>query len=174
MDEDSNTAEFDEADLHILDRLESDREINLSELSDEIGLSKSAIHYRLNNLKEEGIVAGISADLDPLAFGLEMMIVTEVMVRHETGYAENIGEQLAEVGGVNQVYYAMGDVDFIVVSRTQNRDQMNDLIEEIIEIDGVNETSSTFIMDEFKRNGRVLENMSDEMRDAVCKSSGDE
>ena len=172
MKQSSKGGKLDRTDLYILERLEADEEINLSELSDEVGLSKSAIHYRLNNLKEDGVITGMSARLDPQAFDLEMMIITEVMAKHEADYAENIGEALTEIGGVTQVYYTMGDVDFIVISRTQNRDQMNDLINEIVDVDGVDKTSSTFVMDEFKADGRVLANMSEEMRDNVCKSTG--
>jgi DNA-binding Lrp family transcriptional regulator len=61
----------------------------------------------------------------------------------------------------------MGDVDFVVISRTQDRDQMNDLIDDIVAIDGVNETSSHFVMKELKRDGQVVNNMSDEMVDNV-------
>ncbi|WP_290810708.1 Lrp/AsnC family transcriptional regulator [Halovivax sp.] len=172
MELNSKMSEFDEPDLQILQQLEAEEELNLSELSDEIGLSKSAIHYRLNKLKENGVVTGMSAQLDPLAFGLEMMMITDVMVTHETGYAEDIGEQLTEIGGVNQVYYTMGDVDFVVISRVQNREQMNDLVDEMIAIDGVNETSSKFVMDEFKTDSRVLTNMSEEMVENVAQTDG--
>jgi Lrp/AsnC family transcriptional regulator, leucine-responsive regulatory protein len=66
---------------------------------------------------------------------------------------------LSEISGVNHVYYTMGDVDFVLISRVQDREQMDALIDEIITIDGVNETSSTFVMDEFKTDNRVVANM---------------
>ncbi len=167
MGTNSNERRFDDVDLRILERLESDHDLNLSDLSEEIGLSKSAIHYRLNNLKEDGVITSISADLDPERFGLEMMVFTEVYVTHESGYATDTGEKIANVTGVHDVYYTMGDVDFIVTFRAQNRDQINETIDELIEIDGVNETSSTFVMDEIKSDGRILANMSEEMRENV-------
>jgi len=49
------------------------------------------------------------------------------------------------IPGVEEVYYTMGDIDFVAISRVQTRDQLNDLIEEIVSIDGVNETSSKFV-----------------------------
>lgn len=171
MESSSKSVEIDETDLQILQHIEADEELNLAALSEEIGLSKSAIHYRLNKLKDSGIVLGMPARLDPLAFGLEMMMITEVNVTHESGYAEDIGEQLSEIPGVYQVYYTMGDVDFMVISRTQTREQMNELITEMIDIDGVNETSSTFVMDEYKTDWRVVTNMSEKMRENVCKDT---
>lgn len=69
--------------------------------------------------------------------------------------------------GVYQVYYTMGDVDFVVILRTQDRNQMYNLIDEIIAIDGVNETSSHFVMKELQREDQVVNNMSDEMVENV-------
>lgn len=158
----------DETDVAILERVERDADVNLAELAEELGLSKSAVHYRLNKLKDADVITSVSADVDPLALGLNMVVITEVSVAHESGYAEDIGRSLTAIDGVFQVYYTMGDVDFVVHSRVQNRDQMNDLIDEIVTIDGVDETASKFVMKELKTSTRTVANMSEEMvRDAV-------
>ena len=92
----------------------------------------------------------MSADIDPLALRLDMVIIAEVSVAHESGYAEDIGQSLTAIDGVFQVYYTMGDVD------------------EIVTIDGVNKTASEFVMRELKTSTRTVENMSEEMvRNAV-------
>lgn len=166
---DNAVADIDEVDLRLLEYIEEDFDVNLEELSEQLDFSKSAIHYRLNKLREKGVIAGVSADLDPLAFGLNMMILSDVSVTHNTGYAEEIGSQLTEIDGVQQVYYTMGDVDFVVISRVQNRDQMNRLIDEMVAIDGVNETSSRFVMRELKTDTTPLANMSENMKDAVVE-----
>ncbi|SIS17358.1 Lrp/AsnC family transcriptional regulator [Natronorubrum thiooxidans] len=158
---------IDETDIKILERVEHDADVNLSELAADLGLSKSAVHYRLNKLKDADVITTVSADVDPLALGLEMMVITEVSVAHESGYAEDIGRSLTAIDGVFQVYYTMGDVDFIVHSRVQDREQMNDLIDEIVTIDGVNETASTFVMNELKTNTGTVANMSEEMIETV-------
>ncbi|WP_440767267.1 Lrp/AsnC family transcriptional regulator [Natronorubrum sp. DTA7] len=155
--------DLDENDLEILRELEQNDEKNLEELAAELDLSKSTIHYRLNRLKEDGVITDISADIDPQSLGLAMVVITEVNVSHERGYADEIGDGLVDVEGVQQVYYTMGDVDFVVISRVQNHDQMNEVIDDIVAIDGVNETSSRFVMRELKNGNRILENMSDEM-----------
>ncbi|WP_101296181.1 Lrp/AsnC family transcriptional regulator [Halegenticoccus soli] len=163
----SRDVSFDEKDLQLLEYVENDFDKSLEELADELGLSKSAIHYRLKKHRERGVIKAVTATLDPLAFGLNMMVITNVSVTHESGYAEDIGERLSAVKGVEQVYYTMGDIDFVVISRVQNREQMNDLIDEIVSIDGVNETSSQFVMKELKTDPKVISNMSEEMRTNV-------
>ncbi|MDF9746203.1 Lrp/AsnC family transcriptional regulator [Natrinema salsiterrestre] len=164
------TPDLDENDLDIIRELERNDEKNLEELADELDLSKSAIHYRLNQLKESGVIRNISADVDPRALGMSMVIITEVYVSHESGYADEIGDDLADLPGVQQVFYTMGDVDFMVVSRVQNHDQMNELIDEIVALEGVNETSSRFVMRELKNGNRILETMSEGMVDRVLET----
>jgi len=161
------TESFDEVDLKLLESVESDFDVSLETLAEELGLSKSAVHYRLNKLKENGVITGVTADIDPEPFGLEMVAITEVSVTHEQGYSEEIGEQLGDIEGVEQVYYTMGDIDFITITRVQNRDQMNEVIEAMVSIDGVNETSSRFVMNEIKSNPRVLTNIPSNIRDVL-------
>jgi DNA-binding Lrp family transcriptional regulator len=162
---------LDETDLSILERVEEDFDVSLETLAEELDLSKSAVHYRLNNLKESGVIEGITADVDPLAFGLELVAITDVSVTHEAGYSEELGQELLSIQGVEQVYYTMGDVDFVVISRIQTRDQLNELIDRIVALDGVNETSSKFVMEEFDNDRTVTDNLTERGRDAVLKPS---
>lgn len=164
---DTRGMELDETDIAILAEMEESTEKNLKELSDQLDLSKSAIHYRMKKLKENGVVRRIAAEVNPHALGLDMVLFTDVMVSHESGYAEEIGEEITDIPGVSRVYYMMGDVDFMVVSRVQNHDQMHALIDDLVKIDGVNSTSSRFVIQEIKDDSQVVSNMSDEMTDHV-------
>ncbi|GGN21238.1 Lrp/AsnC family transcriptional regulator [Halarchaeum nitratireducens] len=159
--------DLDETDLELLEYIESDFDVSLETLSDHLELSKSAIHYRLNKLREDGVVTGTTADLDPLAFGLDMVALTQVTVVHESGYSDALGARLSAVSGVEQVYYTMGDVDFVLVVRVQDREQMNDVIEEVIAIDGVNQTSSRFVMDEIRGDEGTVENLREDALEAL-------
>lgn len=162
-------SEFDETDLELLETIEADFDVSLDTLASKLGLSKSAIHYRLNKLRENGVIKSVTADLDPAPFGLNMVAITEVSVTHEHGYSESVGSDLAAIDGVEQVYYTMGDVDFICISRVQNRSQMNTVIEDMVAIENVNETSSRFVMDEISSNPKFMANLSDEMRSSLIE-----
>lgn len=159
--------DLDETDLKILEAVEDDYERSLEELAEDLDISKSTIHYRLNKLKENDVISTPSVSIDPNALGLNMLLITEVSVSHERGYADDIGDQLADIDGIVDVYYTMGDVDFVVLARVQNRDQMNDLIDDVIAIDGVNETSSRFVMQEVETNADLMGTISEEMRENV-------
>ncbi|ESP87034.1 AsnC family transcriptional regulator [Candidatus Halobonum tyrrellensis G22] len=168
----ASDVEFDETDLALLEQVEGDFDVSLETLSDRLELSKSAVHYRLNKLKDSGVITGVTADLDPLAFGLDMVALTEVTVDHTEGYSETVGERLDAVEGVERVYYTMGDVDFVAVVRVQNRDQMNDVIDDIVAIDAVDQTSSRFVLDEIGGDAGVVGNVRDEATDALLDREG--
>lgn len=155
---DSRVADLDSVDLALLERIESDFDVSLDTLADELPLSRSAVHYRLKKLKRKGVIEGVTADLDPLAFGLDTVAITDVSVTHEEGYSEEIGTELAVISGVEQVYYTMGNVDFTVVIRVRNRDRMNEVINRIVAIEAVKETASRFVMGEVKSDPTVLTN----------------
>jgi DNA-binding Lrp family transcriptional regulator len=163
--------DLDETDLALLESVEDDFDVSLETLADDLDLSKSAVHYRLNKLKDKGVIEGVTADVDPLSFGLEIVAITEVSVTHEEGYSEEIGEELMSLRGVEQVYYTMGDVDFVVISRIQTRDQLNDLIDRVVAVEGVNETSSKFVMEEFANEREVTANLPEDARAAVLDSA---
>lgn len=163
--------DLDETDLAILEHIEADFDVSLETLAEELDISKSAVHYRMNKLKENGVIKGVTANVDPLAFGLEMVAITDISVTHESGYSEEIGESLAALDGIDQVYYTMGNVDFVTISRVQSRDQLNDLVDQIVAIDGVNETSSRFVLKEFENKQEFTANLTKEARNVVLNSS---
>jgi DNA-binding Lrp family transcriptional regulator len=163
----STSTNIDDIDLEILQQIEADFDVSLETVADKLDLSKSAVHYRIQKLKEDEIIRGVTADVDPFALGLEVVSLTDVSVTHREGYSENIGEEIMAIDGVEQVYYTMGDVDFVAVSRVQTRSQLNDLIEKIVAVDGVNKTSSKFVLEEFHGTRNVSANLTQSGRDTI-------
>ena len=167
----SNNVNIDKKDLKILNHVESDGKENIEALAEDLELSVSTIYYRIDRLKQQGIINDVTVDVNPLALGFDMVMITQVFVIHEPGYAENIGDSLGEIPGVQQVYYTMGNVDFVVISRTRDRDDMNRIINDIVNIDGVNETSSIFVMDEIKNTTNITDSISGETLSEIVGSS---
>lgn len=158
---------IDETDIEILRHLEKFGMKQIKRIADDLEISKSTIYYRIDKLEEKGIIEGIRAELNPIALGLDIVVITNIEVGHEPGYAQEIGEGLAAIDGVCQVYYTMGDTDFMVVSRLPNRDRVNALIDDIVNVEGVNKTSSTFVMDEIQTRHNVIETLSSEMVEEI-------
>ncbi|SHM94723.1 Lrp/AsnC family transcriptional regulator [Roseibium suaedae] len=74
---------LDPTDIAIIETLQEDGRISVSELGRKVGLSQPATSERLKRLEERGIIKGYRAVIDPAALGLGMMAVIRLKTTHE-------------------------------------------------------------------------------------------
>ena len=75
--------ELDRLDISILEVLQENARMPLSEVGRRIGLSQPATSERVKRLEERGIIAGYRAQIDPAALGLGMMAIIRMKTTHE-------------------------------------------------------------------------------------------
>ncbi|OAQ54607.1 hypothetical protein HTG_03360 [Natrinema mahii] len=141
------------------------------EISEYTDIPKSTVHYRLTKLKEDGVVSNDLLDVDLEAVGLEITVVTEVIAEYDEQYHEDVGEKLAAIEGVNQVYFTMGDTDFIVIAHLADREMVHRLISDYEAIDEVVRTSSQFVVETVKDEPHPL---NDFELETLVESTADE
>jgi DNA-binding Lrp family transcriptional regulator len=83
-------------------------------------------------------------------------LVTEVYAEFEEGYHEEVGEELSAIEGVNQVYFTLGETDFVVVSHLASREMVQRVVEDFESISGVRRTNSTFTIQTVKHEPNPL------------------
>ena len=147
---------MDEKDVRILAAVARLGTGSPEKLSTETGIPKSTVHYRLGNLRDEGVLTNDLFDVDLSSVGLNLTIITEVMAEYDEGYHDEVGRKLEAVEGVNQVYFTMGDTDFVVVSHLADRSMVEELIRQFEAIDEVARTSSKFVIKTIKDENRPL------------------
>lgn len=145
--------DIDQKDLDILAAIGKRKATSSKEISDETGIPKSTVHYRIQQLREMGVLKNDLFELDLEKVGLSVTVISEVFAEFEEGYHTSIGEKLAEVEGVNQVYFTMGDTDFVVISHLHDREMVKRLVEDFEAIDGIQKTSSKFVIEPVKYPG---------------------
>lgn len=137
---------MDEKDLQILFAIAERRTGSPEVIQSETGIPKSTIHYRLENLREEGVIQNDLYDIDMKELGFSITVISEVWAEYEEDYHQEIGEQLSDVEGVNQVYFTMGNTDFVVISHLTSQEMAESLIESFEAINGIQRTSSKFVI----------------------------
>ncbi|HET7323150.1 MAG TPA: winged helix-turn-helix transcriptional regulator [Halococcus sp.] len=80
-----HTPDLDEHDVALLERIETDFDMSLGELTVGLALSKSTVHYRLRKLREQNVIESLTVDINPSVLGLSMAMIKEMMVNHEIG-----------------------------------------------------------------------------------------
>jgi DNA-binding Lrp family transcriptional regulator len=147
---------MDEKDIRILYTAIERGTQSPEDISNAIDVPKSTVHYRLENLKQEGVIKNELLDVDITDFGMMTKVISEIQAEYDEGYHNIVGDQLAEIEGINQVYFVMGDTDFVVIANIHSREMVEELISSYESIDEIKRTSSRFVIKTIKANGQPI------------------
>lgn len=143
---------LDERDFKILCAIADCESFSTETIHEATDIPKSTVHYRIQSLKESNIITNDLFELDREKVGLEITVISEVWAEFGEGYHEEVGQKIADIEGVNQVYFTMGDTDFVVISRLTSRDMVERLVEDYESIDEIRRTSSKFAISTIKED----------------------
>lgn len=146
---------MDERDVRLLKAISDLGTGSPERLNEETDIPVSTIHYRLNNLREEGVIVNDLYDVDLDAVGLGVTVVLEVLADY-SGSHEQVSERLLAIEGVTEAYFTMGETDFVVVARLPESDDVERLIREFESIDEIDRTNSTFVIRSLRDGQRPL------------------
>jgi DNA-binding Lrp family transcriptional regulator len=152
---------MDERDVQILKAIEDLETGSIEAVHEETGIPVSTIHYRLNNLREAGVIENDLYDLNLDELGLGVTVVLEVLTSYDDSHDE-MGRQIGEVEGVTQVFFTMGETDFVVIARLPDSDSVERLISDFEAIDAVDRTNSTFVVQREVDTTHPLQSYSEE------------
>lgn len=108
----SNASRLDAKDIAIIEALQEDGRIPLSELGRKIGLSQPAMSERVKRLEERGVIAGYGARIDPRALGLDMMAILRLRTSHE--HIRACVKQFHELPSIVEVHRVTGEDCFVL------------------------------------------------------------
>jgi len=145
---------MDERDVRLLKAISDLATGSPERLHEETDIPVSTIHYRLNNLKEAGVIDDDLYDFDHEELGLGVTVIVEVLAGYEGPY-EEFAEELLAVEGVTQAFFTMGETDFIVIARLPSSDAVERLVADFEAIPDVERTNSTFVISALREESRA-------------------
>ncbi len=160
---------MDERDVRLLKAIADLGTGSPERLHDETGIPVSTIHYRLNNLRDAGVIENDVYDFDHETLGLGVTIIVEVLADYDGPY-EEFADELLTVEGVTEAYFTMGETDFVVIARLSSSDTVERLISDFESIPEVERTNSTFTIATLRDESRApatydLETLIEELTD---------
>ena len=148
---------MDERDIRLLKAISDLGTGSPERLHEETDIPVSTIHYRLNNLREAGIIQNDLYDIDLEEVGLDVTVLVKLLTDYH-GTHHDFEEKILEVEGVSQAYFTMGETDFVVVAHLPDRELVEQLITDLERIDEVRGTNSTFVVSTLRHSSRAFEN----------------
>lgn len=143
---------MDKIDLQIVRMLQKDGRMSHEQISREIHLSRPAVHDRIRRMEQAGVIWGYSARVDWAAIGLPLTALVWVRV---TGRSIDAGQQILELSSdevvVEECMRVAGEWCLMVQARTASAVALQDLLDQISNLPGVQNTMTTVALSSIPR-----------------------
>ena len=142
VSERTDFTQLNELDRKILVSVYQIRETNLSKISKRIGVSKSAVHHSLKKLKNSGFLKGIIPLINVSEIDSVFTAISLIYAKHTSEDKKALGAKIAKIKGIWAVYYVIGRVDFVVLTRAKNKNELREVISELSRTPGIKSSST--------------------------------
>ena len=133
----------------ILSVLEEDAQASYSEIAERADVSKPTVRKYINQLEDDGVIVGYSADVDPKKLSNQTIALVGMDVASER-YVEAT-KALKDLEDVEALYSSSGDHMLMAEVRANDGDELGEIIsEEILEIEGVTAAHPSFLQERHK------------------------
>lgn len=129
-------------DEKIIKILKNDSRKSFVEIANDIGMSESAVHRRVKNLQDTGVIKKFTIDLGP---SNKTSAITLISVSSAAD-TSNVSKRLLDLKGVEVVYEITGQFDIATIIIAPTILEINSYIDEIRKIDGVSDTNTVIIL----------------------------
>ena len=144
---------IDETDRKIIRVLQKDGRASLRKISEEVGVALGTVSNRVNRMESSGIITGYSVRLDPERVGWSLNVV--IGLRIEKGRLIEIQEKISRDYRVCGVYDVTGDYDSMVIARAKDREDFDDLIKNVMSVDGIERSLTQLVLNTVKETVTV-------------------
>ncbi len=144
---------LDEIDKKILAILQKNSRTPLREISKEVGLAESTVYERIKRLKEKGVIKKFTVILEPTALGFNILAI--ILLKCKAGMYSSVAEELKKYPKIVEVYETTGNYDMLVKIRTTSSEELNDFLDRIGSIPGVDATHTMVVLKTHKETNEL-------------------
>jgi Lrp/AsnC family leucine-responsive transcriptional regulator len=128
----------------------------LGRIAKKVGVPKSTVQYRMRRLEKQGVIEGYYAKIDAAKIGIGYHTITLVRGKFGPNYPERIGKMLAQIPGIREVYFTLGENDFVVLSLSNDREDFMRKLEKMYNMKEIERTNTLVVMNVIKWDPRIF------------------
>ena len=146
--------ELDRTDKKILDILQRQGRISMTDLAEQIGLSTSPCSERVRRMEREGVITGYYARVNPQAIGKTLLVFVEVTLSSKSGDVfDQVRQELLLVPEVMECHLVSGGFDYLIKARLRAMSDYRDLLGSLLKkLPVTAESRSYVVMEEVKES----------------------
>ena len=143
---------LDAIDRQIVETLQQDGSLSISELAKQLGMTPPPCWRRVNALKERGVLKSQVWLADAKSLGLHVkMIATIKLATHDIDVTEAFQRKVKDIPEIIECYILLGSTDAILKIAVPSIDYYETLFyRRISQLPGVQEVNSCVVMSEIK------------------------
>lgn len=146
---------MDELDRKILEHIQHFGRSSYAEIGGAIGLSVSAVNERLKKLEKQGVIAGWTARVDPLAAGNGVLAFVYVLIErpeHEAAFQVLVRSEAA----IQECHHVASDWSYLLKVRAPNLLALEELVARKIKaLPGIPRSQTVIVMSTAKETATV-------------------
>jgi DNA-binding Lrp family transcriptional regulator len=136
--------ELDATDRKLMASLRENSRLPVSQLATMLDIPRTQVYARLERLENEGIIDGYTVRLGQ-AYS-KSRLRAHVMIKTLPRLCQEVEVSLAEISEISAIYAISGEYDIIVLVEAPDSIEMNELINRIGLLDGVERTTTSVIL----------------------------
>ena len=145
---------LDRIDRMILDILQKNGRIAVSELASQVNLSTTPCSERVKRLERDGIIMGYYARLNPELVDKRLLVFLEIKLSAKCGDVfEHVARDLTDIPEVLECHLISGDFDYLVKARLKEMSAYRKLLGNILKKLPASASSHSYVvMEEVKES----------------------
>lgn len=152
------TSELDAIDLRILDHLQQEGRLTMTELGERVGLSTSPCAQRVKRLERLGVITGYHARIAPAAAGLTLLVFVEITLSEKSEKIfKTVRDEMALIPEVLECHLISGSFDYLVKARLSGMAKYRQLLGSMLERIPVPAQSNSYVVMEEVKESFVLQ-----------------
>lgn len=146
--------DLDTIDLRILDLLQQQGRLTMTELGERVGLSTSPCSQRVKRLEQIGAIRGYHARVNPAAIGKTLLVFVELTLAEKSeAIFTKVRDALAHIPEVLECHLVAGSFDYLVKARLSDMEHYRRLLGSMLkQIPVATQSNSYVVMEEVKES----------------------
>ena len=138
----------DKLDRKILSILSKNARIAFKDVAEQCGVSRAAIHQRVERLKEDGVITGSGFSINPKSIGYGTCTYVGISLERGSMY-KNVVKKLQNIPEIVECHFTTGPYTMMVQAYVRDNEQLMTLLNDTLQsIDGVVSTETLISLDQ--------------------------
>ncbi|UNT13139.1 Lrp/AsnC family transcriptional regulator [Pseudomonas sp. I3-I5] len=145
---------LDEIDRQLIALLQINARESVAMLARQLGIARTTVNSRLERLEKNKVISGYGVRLGQQGMGGGLQAYVGIKVQPRSG--KEVVKRLSTMAAVRQLCAVSGEFDYVAWLHTESPEQLDQLLDRIGNVEGVEKTTTSIILSSKVDRGQAL------------------